>query len=385
MDSASAGDWIAFASCGPETIGGKYLRKFWQPVCLSRELAAGKTLPVHMMGEKFTLYRGQTGIAHVVGFRCAHRSTQLSTGWVRDDCIQCMYHGWRYDGDGNCVERPGEKNPGAFAKANIPAYPTEEYLGLIYAYFGEGGPPPFPPHPGYKEIGVTENHVLDFPANWFQTMENHFDEAHIAFVHSFGGSHNNLGRRVTLPDTKAYETDFGMVRETRIENGPVRKTLYILPNIMRILIPTFSDLNDIGGWRDTYIIIVPTDDKNHRVYFTMNVHIDEQDLDAFHAMHEKFQARLAEYRPIAEIAHEILAGKSHITDHLDHPHLLLLEDSITQAGQGQMVDRSRERLGRTDIGIVAMRKVFEREMRAVANNKPTKEWAPMSVDPVLGF
>jgi 5,5'-dehydrodivanillate O-demethylase len=381
----TAGKEIDFASAGPGTLGGRYLRKFWQPVYVSRELAPGTAKPIHVMGEKFTLYRGQSGTPHVVGFRCAHRSTQLSTGWIRDDCIQCMYHGWMYDGDGKCVERPGENPSGPFARANIPAYPTRENLGLIYAYFGEGEPPPFQPFDVFKNVGQIENHVLAFPCNWFQTMENHLDETHIAFVHSFGGSHNNLGRSVQLPDTKAYETDFGMARETGVGDGPKRVTLYLLPNVMRILIPTFKGLMDVGGWRDSYITLVPTDDENHRVYFTQNVHIKPEEMDAYRAMHQRFDAQVAASPPIADVAAEILAGKIHITDIMDHPFLLLVEDAITQEGQGSIVDRSLEKLGRTDVGLVALRRVIGRELRALANGEPTKEWIYKGEEPILGF
>ena len=151
------------------------------------------------------------------------------------------------------------------------------------------------------------------------------------------------------------------------------------------MIPTFNDLMEVGGWRDTNIILVPMDDKNHRVYFTMNVHIDEKDMDAYHAMYERFNEKVKKYPPIHELTHEILAGKGHINDYLDHPHLLLLEDGLAQAGQEQIVDRSQELLGRTDIGIAAMRKVFEREMLAVASGEPTTSWSPMTVEPELGF
>ncbi len=384
--SRSSGNrWIDFAPSGPDSVGGRYLREFWHPVALSRDLEAGKAMPIHVMGERFTLYRGAAGTPHVVGFRCAHRSAQLSIGWVRDDCIQCMYHGWKYDGDGKCVERPGEKRSGRFAEADIPAYPTREHLGLVYAYFGDAVAPAFPPFEGYKEVGMIENHALDFPSNWFQTMENHFDETHIAFVHSFSGSHDDLDRRFELPDIKVCETDFGMVRETRVPGSEMRTTLYLLPNIMRILIPTFGELARIGGWRDSYIILVPTDDENHRVFFTQNVHVEDDETDAFVEMHERFRERVAQYPPITDLAHEILAGKLHITDCLDHPYLLLLEDAITQGGQGQMVDRNLEFLGRTDRGVVAMRKVFDRELRAVAAGEPTKEWHYSGDEPGLGF
>ncbi len=377
--------WQDYVASGADSIGGTYLRQFWQPVGLSKDLAAGKALPIHLMDEKFTLFRGETGIPHVVGFRCPHRSTQLSNGWVRGDNLRCMYHGWKFDGQGSCLERPGEKSPGAFPQADIPAYPTEEHLGLIYAYFGAGETPAFPPFDGYKDISVIENHALDFPCNWFQTMENHFDETHIAFVHSYGSSHDDLGRRYELPEMNIYETDYGMIRETSVAGGNIRKTLYLLPNVMRILIPTFNDLMEVGSWRDTYITLVPKDDKNHRVYFTMNVHIEDKDKETYQRMNERFDAKVKEFPSITELTHQILAGNGHITDYLDHPHLLLLEDAITQAGQQQMVNRDNEMLGRTDVGVAAMRKVFAREMEAVGVGQRTKEWVRLNEEPTLGF
>jgi len=377
--------WVDFAPAGPGTPSGKYLRKFWQPIALSSSLGAGKTLPVHVMGEKFTLYRGVSGTPYVVGFRCAHRSTQLTTGWVRDDSIQCMYHGWTYNGEGKCIARPGEDPPGPAPRANIPSYPAREHLGLIYGWFGEGEAPDFPTLEFFKDEAVIENHALDFPANWFQTMENHFDETHIAFVHTFGGSHDNLGCTYQLPEMKIYETNYGMVRETKVAGGKLRKTLYFMPNVMRIMIPTFLDLADIGGWRDSYIVLVPTDDENHRAYFTQNVHVNQKDMGAYQEMHERFREKVAAAPSITQLTHEILAGKGHINDYLDHPYLLLLEDAITQGGQGQIVDRSLELLGRTDAGVAAMRRVWDREIRSFAEGKPTKYWVYRGEEPTLGF
>src|SRR5437879_4991968 len=97
-----------FAYTGPGMLAGRYLRMFWQPVYVSKELEPGQAVPLHILDEDFTLYRGATGVAHVLDPRCAHRGTQLSTGWVEDDCIRCFYHGWKYDGSGACVEQPAE-------------------------------------------------------------------------------------------------------------------------------------------------------------------------------------------------------------------------------------------------------------------------------------
>src|ERR671926_500887 len=136
----SKADYTDFEHVGPRTLAGRYLRRFWQPLARAEDVAPGEAKPVRLVGEDFTLYRGEAGTAHVVAYRCAHRGTQLSTGWVEGDCIRCFYHGWKYDQTGQCVEMPAE-DPSFPPKVQIASYPTQEYLGIIFAYLGEGEPP----------------------------------------------------------------------------------------------------------------------------------------------------------------------------------------------------------------------------------------------------
>src|SRR5438552_4241412 len=91
---------IDFASSGPESLAGRYLRRYWQPVYAAGELPTGSARPLQVMNERFTLYRGESGLPQLVAFRCAHRGTQLSTGWVEGDDLRCLYHGWKYDSSG---------------------------------------------------------------------------------------------------------------------------------------------------------------------------------------------------------------------------------------------------------------------------------------------
>src|SRR5512138_265937 len=141
-----------FVHTGPATLAGRYMRRFWQPVYVLERLKAGQAVPIRIMSEGFTLYRGASGMPYVVDFRCAHRGTQLSVGWVEGECIRCFYHGWKYDGTGQCVEQPAEDE--AFAKKiKIRSCPTHEFLGLIFAYFGDGAAPPFPAFPELAEEG----------------------------------------------------------------------------------------------------------------------------------------------------------------------------------------------------------------------------------------
>ena len=80
-------DYMDLFATGPGTLAGRYVRLFWHPVYRSEDLKAGWAKPMQIMSEDFTLYRGEGGKPHSVGFRCPHRGTQLSIGWVEEDSI----------------------------------------------------------------------------------------------------------------------------------------------------------------------------------------------------------------------------------------------------------------------------------------------------------
>ena len=102
-------NFMDFYYTDPGTLAGQYMRKFWHPVYRAEDLKPGWAKPIKIMGEQFTLYRGDEGTPHVVDFRCPHRQTQLSVGWVEGDCIRCRFHGWKFDSSGQCIEQPAEK------------------------------------------------------------------------------------------------------------------------------------------------------------------------------------------------------------------------------------------------------------------------------------
>ena len=143
---------------GPGTLAGDYLRLFWQPIYHSPELVTGRAVPIRILCEDFTLYRGESGKPFVVGSRCAHRGMPLHPGWVEGDEIRCFYHGWKYDGEGRCTEQPAEPKPFC-ERVNIAGYPTREYLGLVFVYLGPGEPPEFPVYPNvrWRSVGSTRS------------------------------------------------------------------------------------------------------------------------------------------------------------------------------------------------------------------------------------
>src|SRR5665213_874843 len=183
----------------PDTLMGKLLRSFWQPVAQSKTLAAGTARPLHIMGEVFTLYRGTDNRPRLVAARCAHRCALLHTGWVEGGEIRCMYHGWKYDGDtGRCTEMPAEKQLSP-EQVVIAAYPLHEYGGLVFAYLGSGPVPEFDlprkdtlNQPGQRYV----THEVVWDCNWFQQVENSLDGSHLAYVHQWGAM-SRFGEEIT--------------------------------------------------------------------------------------------------------------------------------------------------------------------------------------------
>jgi len=358
-----------FVHTGPGTLGGRYLRLFWQPVFRGRELEPGRAVPIRIMSEDMTLYRGAGGDAHLVAFRCAHRGTQLSVGWVEGDCIRCRYHGWLYDGTGQCVEQPGE-DPALAARVKIRSYPVQEYLGLIFAYLGEGDPPPIRRYPDFEQPGVIDVDPPEvWPCNFFNRLDN--DPAHIPWAHRESTRRMGHDRSGSIDATHYVETDWGVA--SSIPGGSSNH--FHMPNTnqlkVRHRVPGYERL-----WEYRLVFHVPMDDE-HCIAFDVNLTpgLAGEEGERFSRLRREIQDPEAE-APLA-IAEAILAGKMRIEDmdpELSYYKQFWIEDYVTQVGQGPIADRTSERLVRTDTKPILKRKIWERELRALDEGRPLKEW-----------
>jgi 5,5'-dehydrodivanillate O-demethylase len=368
---------------GPGTPGGRFMRRFWMAVARGQDLPKGTAKPIRIMSVEYVLYRGESGRAQVMDYRCPHRGAQLHLGWVEGDDIRCIYHGWKFDCTGQCIEQPAEDASYA-QKVKTGSYPTREYMGLIFAYFGEGTPPQFPPFPGERPDAVVDLwNVETVPCNYFQCFENSMDEVHVAFVHRPGGSHSKIQ---DLPVVGAEETDWGMLRTGTRANGKVRRSLHYMPNVTRVLVPPVAGMDGVGGWVEIFFSFTPIDDENHLWLITSNVSVSGAEADAFRAKRAEYHRRIAEARPAKDLAVELMAGQ-HTYAQMQHPDLVIVQDIAVQAGQGTIADRQHERLGKSDAAIIQWRKILARELRAEAEGRPVKNWtrAPESELPTLGF
>ena len=166
---------------------------FWYPVILGRDLDPEKPEKVRILGQDLVVFRGADGNARVLSETCVHRGGSLSGGKIKGDCIQCPYHGWQFDGAGQCRKIPSmgadAKIPG---RTRIDAYPVEERYGIVFAFLGdlpEQERPPIMPIPTYGQEGWRETHmVYEVPINYERSIENGIDPAHNEFVHPSHGS-----------------------------------------------------------------------------------------------------------------------------------------------------------------------------------------------------
>jgi 5,5'-dehydrodivanillate O-demethylase oxygenase subunit len=378
----SAEDSVDLYHTESGSLAGRYLRSFWQPVYRAKDLPAGEAMPLRIMSEDFTLYRGQTGIPHVVAFRCAHRGTQLSAGWVEGDCIRCFYHGWKYDSSGQCIEQPGED--ASFAtKINIRSYPTEEYLGLIFAFLGDGAAPPFPRYSDLEEGGIVD--VLlseDWPCNYFNRLDNLGDPVHVPFTHR--ESRSRIGIDVVVPDQLiAEETAVGIKLTRQLAPGKTEARYILMPNMnhlrhpIRIKGPIAKQFGDQGSV-DRFLWRVPIDNDRCLGLGVDIVHLEGEEA------RKTFLQLCSETEPAGpnhvELGETVLRGKSKIKNitTADNYELTRIEDYVAQVGQGAIADQSQFHLGRNDAVVILFRKIWERELRALMEAQPTKQWKTLS-------
>lgn len=349
---------------GPDTPGGRCMRLYWQPVYVAKNLHPGWAKPVKILGEDLTLYRGESGTPYLIAGKCAHRGMQLSAGWVEGDCLRCRYHGFKYDGTGQCVEIPMEDDAAA-TSVRIRSYPTVEYLGFIFAYMGKGEPPPLPRYSEFEAEGaVLWDEVYMRPCNFFNNMDN--DPLHIPFAHRESEIFRNRPPEIPV-EVLAEESDWGIVIRDTYTSGRLHILHLGFPNIL--FVRTSEGERDHLAWR------VPIDDERHWSFQVDLMHFTNE--EQRHVMEERHAARSGRKgRSYIDLGEAVLRGDLRIQDidGDDKANLIWIQDYVTQVGQGSFADRKSERLTRGDVGVVLFRKIWEREVLAYAETGRVKPW-----------
>ena len=367
---------------GPGTIAGKYLRMFWHPVYVASEISAGQVKPVRILGEDLTLYRGATGQPHIVADRCAHRGVKLVLGFVHGDQIECPYHGWKYDENGQCVAQPGEQRPFC-DQIKIRAYPTREYLGLIFVYMGEQkNPPPLPRLADFEDedFYVRDINTETWPCSYFDLLENATDLVHTEYLHWHFG-YKTSGK------LSWRESDWGMMGTFERSIGRGDEAIY---NRSYFDMPTAAEFAQIGrpgfsgfftrAWR------IPRDD-NSAIRFNLTA-LPRREAEVFAKRASQGTAgprntadteRTA--RTVVEASFDLLNGVENMGDlkaksaTMNHFYLTNIQDCAVLASLGDPATRDfTEFLGGSDVSIALLRRLWVRELTALDAGRALKNW-----------
>ncbi|HVH90292.1 MAG TPA: hypothetical protein VM783_02770, partial [Candidatus Acidoferrum sp.] len=274
-----------------------------------------------------------------------------------------------YDGTGQCVEQPAE-NESFASKVKIRSYPTHEYLGLIFAYLGEGMAPPFPRYPQLETEGVVDVSSYIRHCNYFNTLENGVDQAHVPFTHA-KSNFTKFGLNWDIPKITAAETEYGVAMYGTRSNGVSRVNHYLMPNILYI---KGSPDESAEMWREAFACRVPVDDLSHASFNVSLVHLTGEAAERYRERRRQRRATAASLPSAREMADAVLAGKLSIHEIEDRPDIVNIQDHVAQEGQGAIPDRNMERLGRSDAAIILMRKIWLRELHALSEGRPLKKW-----------
>ena len=168
---------------------GQIMRRHWMPACLIEEVAEPDCAPlkIRLLGEDLVVFRDSDGKLGIIDEYCPHRRVSLVFGRNEECGLRCLYHGWKMDVDGNVVEMTSEPPESGFAeKVKVKAYPAREWGGFVWTYMGPAGttpefePPAFAPTEGTR-VSIVKIHV---GCNWAQILEGQIDSAHSSSLHS---------------------------------------------------------------------------------------------------------------------------------------------------------------------------------------------------------
>ncbi len=380
---------------GPGTPGGTLFRRYWQPALLSAEVPEkdGAPVRVRLLGEDLIAFRDTYGKVGLVDAYCPHRRAPMFFGRNEECGLRCVYHGWKFDRSGQCLETPNEPSDSTMKDhITIKAYPTSERGGIVWAYMGPVDKMPKEPDFEWTRAPQTHRAVSkSYQANnYLQSMEGGVDTAHVSYLHNNKmGDKNNLFTRDGAPRIDVFETDYGYYyvaeRKLDAEQRFVRVYQYIMPfqqmrpNITR----TGLGANRMVPRYDGHIW-VPIDDEQTYVYNWM-VGIDEESvLDAEYV--EQLETGYGRG------SHQYIPGTFRLKANKSNDYLIdrkaqksesftgikgiNTQDVAVQEGMGPISDRTQEHLGSSDKAVIAMRNLLLNAVKAVEKGE-----TPRGTDP----
>jgi phthalate 4,5-dioxygenase len=380
---------------GQGTPMGDLMRRFWVPALLSRQVPEPDAPPVRIriLGEQLVAFRDSAGQVGMVAENCPHRGASLFFGRNEEEGIRCVYHGWKFDASGACVDMPNEPPESSFKhKVRVAAYPTREQAGVIWVYMGPSDLEPELPQLEWTRVPEGHLSLIVWLAdcNWLQALEGDIDTSHSMFLHSaMDPALMQTSRRFEVmanrsPRLSTHHSDYGMAYGGRYDSRAGgfnwRVTQWLMP---------FHTIIANKSWPVTGRAWVPIDD-THTAVFSFRYRPDrpitpeeEQAFGygpAWEREHEYGPVRFPEggvttiWNPHTKKSNDYLMDREmQRTRNYTGIFRVPTQDRAMTEGMGRVMDRTRERLGTSDLAIISVR----RRLIAMARDLQTGK-APMA-------
>ena len=399
---------------GPGTPMGTLMREYWLPAFLPSELpeADGAPMRLRLLGENLIAFRTTTGGYGLIADHCPHRGAALFFGRNEEEGLRCVYHGWKFDVSGRCVDMPNEPAESDFKdKVKAVAYPAVERNNMVWAYMGpRETPPPLPNWlPNLEENCQVWMRLQE--SNWLQALEGDIDTVHAFFLHS-----GHITTEMSLPGSDAYYitqqrharwvaqdhsvgTSYAAIRDADPGTEYWRMGHFLFP---------FYTMNGPGllGIKNQSLAWVPLDDENTMVWtvgrqaplppetetiggfkagYTRQDPLGKLDpyggRNASGVPQRKFLSSsdwLGRFRPMANLQNDYLIDRDlqkNMGTYSGIPQIA--QDAMALETMGPIFDRTQERLGTSDLMIIRTRRRMLATVRAFQNG----EAAPGVDDP----
>jgi phthalate 4,5-dioxygenase oxygenase subunit len=367
-----AADADILTHVGPGTPMGDLMRRYWIPAAFSNQIAEPDSPPirVRLLGEDLVLFRDTDGRIGLLDELCPHRTASLFFGRNEDCGLRCVYHGLKFDVDGNCTDLPcipqatDEERDRTARELKTTAYPCIERGDVVWTYMG---PPELrPAFPDLEWTMVPANqrfatrHVQE--CNWLQGLEGGFDATHLSFLHGGDAEHS---RKIVATLYEVMPTDFGFIVGTGRDKGDGT----VMWNMNVMLMP-FHKI--ISSFPHAAHVWAPIDDENTMLY-SINFHptrpLTDQDL----ARETSWRGIHTENHPGSDIAIRNRANDYLIDRALQKSGKsytgmkgLGTQDCAIQESMGPIADRGREHLLASDAAIVKIRRLLRQTLATLA-------------------
>lgn len=373
---------------GGDAPMGQIMRRHWIPALLSEEVAKpdGKPVRVRLLGVNLVVFRDSKGRLGALDELCPHRRASLVYGRNEECGLRCLYHGWKFDVDGNCTDMSSEP-PGSTLKEKVKhtAHAVRECAGLVWIYMGPGNEPPAFRRPSFSPDDETPVSILKIriPCNWAQIMEGQIDSAHSSSLHSSdmvparvdsaGATESHWLRPSTdkSPRLVSQPTSFGFryaaIRrpmKNAATHDYVRVTVYIAPFVA--LIPPNTSYNVAS-------VIVPENDENSVFYFIAWGGKDCPDTQTWRQFNRAV--------PGVDLEADF-TNRRHLGNDFKQDRQLMMEGNFTGiagipnqdiamwTSMGPIIDRTRELLGASDVAVVEFRRIMVEAARQMQSGGP---------------